>query len=150
MGSVQYDITCPICGNENAFEESDYRRNSIYSLCDLCGYYRNVHPDWDDVGLAKKEENGQYIYIEEKNEHPYGCYRVQGKIGQVGTLKDEEDYNYLKGYAERNAHLDNLQYIEISRYINGNIEKERLNIKSPEIVRVITPEDPYGEENWTD
>lgn len=132
MGSVLNYIECPNCKSENCFDDYYYNSGEYYISCFDCGY--------TSQGFYKRDENGEYIkkdvtkeatfdnhiWEEVEIKNPFGAYKLQSKdsTGYIcGSLENEEQYNTLK---EGVLSDETVVSCEVSRFVNGKIEKENI------------------------
>jgi hypothetical protein len=103
----------------------------------------------DENKNVQKNKNGEYKYKKTENS-PYATYRIDTYrgFGSLGTLDSKEGVKDLKKYAKERAYNDGVSSIEVSRYDKDKEKIIKKKFKIPEGKRIITPDDPYGEENW--
>jgi Zn ribbon nucleic-acid-binding protein len=99
MGSVSYTVTCPQCGNEDAYGETYYKQYEDYVFCEKCGYSETIKPKFDrqlsngDTKYYLKNKNGKLIFNRtiRKGYGTYSIYPPGGGIGRLGKLPSNED-----------------------------------------------------------
>jgi len=133
MGSVIDIIECPHCGGE-AFSDFYYKTGEEYINCQHCGYNYSATYQRDKEGkYITKDGTDNYTFdnlIMETKElkNPYGAFRIKyvdGIAYQCGSLESEKDYIELTTAADLNEN-GAMEYISVSRYINGEIIQEVL------------------------
>jgi len=129
MGSVISDIECPNC-NREAYDDFYYKTGEVYVNCNHCGYHHSATIKNRDKKLNELTDDDWKI-VELKN--PYGSYKIScyDSIGfSCGSLENEEQANELKEQCE----LDNMvEYVHVSRFIDGDIKVELLVDNGPKI-----------------
>ena len=138
MGSVIDYIECPHCGGE-AFSDFYYKTGEEYVSCQHCGYNYSATYQRDKEGkFITKDGTDNYefdnLIMETKElKNPYGAFRIKyiDSIGyHCGSLENESDYIDLKTTADLNEN-GAMEFISISRYVNGEIIQEELIDNGP-------------------
>jgi len=98
MGSVIDYIECPHCGTE-AHSDFYYKTGEEFINCNNCGFYRYIelHPDVADIT------------------------NLPGRL--CGTLETKQQYDDLY---ERVKDDTDVEFVSVSRLVNGSIEEEML------------------------
>jgi len=133
MGSVIEHIECPNCKGE-AVSDFYYKTGEEYIFCTQCGYQHNFYYERNEDGSYKLKDTNKPQYfnnlipVEEEIKNPYGTYKIKIKEASghsLGTLEKEEDFGVL--YQQVNeGEIENLEYCEVCRFVNGKFETERL------------------------
>ena len=135
MGSVIDYMDCPNCNTEDsAVNDYYYKTGEEYIFCTECGYQRNFYYDKNEDGSYKLEDPTKpadmlnLIPIEEEIKNPYGIYKIKYKEASghsLGTLEKEEDFGVLAQQINE-GDIENLEYCEVKRFVNGKFITERL------------------------
>ena len=132
MGSVIDYIECPRCEQE-AFSDYYYKTGEEYINCNSCGYHYSF--------VIKRDEDGKMIKIDESKDFafdnvvteekqikdPYGAYSIEAENGvrSCGTIETEEDYDkFVSDIVSLTNQEHNIQEVIVSRFIDGNINRE--------------------------
>ena len=121
MGSVISDIECPNC-NQEAYDDFYYKTGEEYVNCNNCGYHASATIINRNKKLNELTDDDWKI-VELKN--PYGAYRIKhydSIATQCGSLENEENYNNLKEWVEKET--NDVEYFQISRFVDGEIKVE--------------------------
>ena len=121
MGSVIDNIECSNCKHE-AFSDFYYKTGEEYINCNNCGYHASATIINRDKKLSELTDDDWKI-VELKN--PYGAYRIKhydSIATQCGSLENEENYNNLKEWVEKET--NDVEYFQISRFVDGEIKVE--------------------------
>ena len=124
MGSIIDYIACPNCKTE-AYSDFYYKTGEEYINCNNCGYHRSAIIVNRDKPLNKLTENDWSI---KELKNPYGSYRYRmaGESATTcGSLTDEDDRKSFEISIHKYP-MDLYEFIQISRYINGEIIVENL------------------------
>lgn len=116
MGSVCTDVVCPNCGNQEAFNDFDYKNGEEYTCCEKCGYTRTV--EIIDRSLPLVEDN----YYTREISKPYGAYHFKSgehhhTWGTLETADDAIDFTLMV------ANANDVKEAYINRLIDGEIVK---------------------------
>ena len=135
MGSVIDYIECPNCkGEDAAVSDYYYKTGEEYIFCTECGYQHNFYYERNEDGSYKLEDPTKpadllnLIPIDEEIKNPYGTYKIKYKEASghsLGTLEKEEDFGVLSQQINE-GDIENLEYCEVKRFINGKFVTERL------------------------
>lgn len=132
MGSVIDYIECPRCEQE-AFIDYYYKTGEQYINCSSCGYHYSIFIQRDKEGkMIKLDESKELtvdnVLIEEKEiKNPYCAYIIEYNNGvrSGGTIETEEDYDkFVSDIVSFTNQEHNIQEVIVSRFIDGNINRE--------------------------
>jgi hypothetical protein len=132
MSSSLSLIKCPNCSLEQCNYDYDCRTHEKYIICLECGYSysRQIRRDKDgefilrDVAAGIRFDN--FFYDEDYVSNPYGAYEIKFHRGcSIGSIEDEEDYQKFVQWCN-NTTKDDIKYIIISRFVNGEFHKDTL------------------------
>jgi DNA-directed RNA polymerase subunit RPC12/RpoP len=130
MASVLDYIECPNCKHE-ATDDFYYKTGEEYVNCQHCGYHRSVTIINREKRLDLLLESDWKI-VEIKD--PYGAYSINyfgTEIRHCGTLENQEQLEELKTNCFEE---DAVEYVEVSRYLNGKIKVEKIVNKKGVII----------------
>lgn len=119
MGSVIDCIDCPNCKSPDCHNDFYYKTGEEYTFCSDCGYSKQIHIVNRDKPLSELTEED---WRNDEVENPWGSYKIKeiGMVGwTVGTLVNEEDYNFV--FQKVNENLESIDEFTISRFIDGKI-----------------------------
>jgi hypothetical protein len=129
MGSVIDYIECPNCKHE-AYDDFYYKTGEEYVNCNNCGYHYSSEIINREKPLNELEDSDWKI-TEIKN--PFGAFKIYqyDKAGYIcGSLQNEKQLNELKADCEQD---NTIEYLKISRFIDGEIKVEILIDNGPKI-----------------
>jgi uncharacterized Zn finger protein len=134
MASTIGYVQCPNCGQNDCYNDYNYKSGEDYTFCNECGYVHDLYIKRDDDDNSVVI-NGEIQFLKVIIDNPWGCYTFEN---QVGTIKSEEEF--IKTFESYDK--DRLQKGIISRYINGKIIKSSpynilLNIKRNNVLNEI-------------
>lgn len=104
---MTYDATCPRCEQKVMFEDYYYKRATIYSRCQDCGYvYDHVLRDeyWEDQRLGQVDESKNYHDTTEFIGPGIIHYRTRRGHGVFGSLEWSDPHG---DQARRDVHEHN-------------------------------------------
>ena len=129
MGSIIEHIECPNCEHET-FSDFYYKTGEEYVNCSNCGYhYSATIKDRTKLLSELTEDDYEIVYSKD----PYGAYKIKMYEGvgyTCGSLKNKKQLNELKKQCEQD---DAIEYLQVSRFIDGQIKVEMLVDKGPKI-----------------
>ena len=117
-----------------AISDYYYKTGEEYIFCTECGYQHNFYYERNEDGSYKLEDPTKpadllnLIPIDEEIKNPYGTYKIKIKEApghSLGTLEKEEDFGVLAQQVNE-GEIENLEYCEVKRFINGKFKTERL------------------------
>jgi len=129
MGSVIEYIECPNCKQE-AYSDFYYRTGEEYVNCSNCGYHYSATIINRDKKLTELTEDDWAI---NELKDPYGAYKIKMYEGigyTCGSLKNKKQLNELKKQCEQD---DTIEYLQVSRFVDGQIKVEMLIDNGPKI-----------------
>lgn len=119
MGSVIDCIDCPNCQSPDCHTDFYYKTGEEYIFCSDCGYSKQVHIVNREKLLKDLTDEDWRIDVVDK---PWGSYKIKeiGMVGwAVGTLVNEEDYDFILCKVIEN--LESIDEFSISRFVDGKI-----------------------------
>jgi hypothetical protein len=139
MASTIGYVQCPNCGQNDCYNDYNYKSGENYTFCNECGYVHDLYIKRDDDDNSVVI-NGEIQFLEKIIDNPWGCYTFTGQNTgkQVGTINPEEEF--IKTFEPYDKEI--LKTIIISRYVNGEIVKSNaynilLNIKRNNVLNEI-------------
>jgi len=129
MGSIIEHIECPNCEHE-AFSDFYYKTGEQYVNCTNCGYHYSATIKDRTKRISELEEDDYEIVC---NKNPFGSYKIKTYEGvgyTCGSLKNKKQLNELKKQCEQD---DAIEYLQVSRFIDGQIKVEMLVDNGPKI-----------------
>lgn len=123
MGSVLSNIQCPNCSSENCMEDFYYSSNECYAHCPDCGYHYSATIINRDK--LRSGEDKEVKWEEKQIKNPYSAFEVvfENNSMQCGTFESEKQFYEGK---ESILKYENIKSFSISRFVNGEIEKQLL------------------------
>jgi DNA-directed RNA polymerase subunit RPC12/RpoP len=122
MGSVIDYIECVNCKAE-AYSDYYYKTGEEYINCNNCGYHYSATIKSRNKNLNELTDKDWNI---QECINPFGAYRLKYKdeVGTTcGSLRNKAEWNEFKKEVQAD---DQVEYFQLSRFINGEIVVEHV------------------------